>query len=67
MDSNPYKFDPSNRRVAITNAHRPETVYYLSGLLFLSSLYFYNKRIFRVNGKAMNFALFTGASAWASY
>jgi hypothetical protein len=67
MDSFPYKFDQSNRRIAVTNAQRPDTVYYLQGLIFLSSLYFYNKRIFRLNGNALNFALFTAASAWASY
>lgn len=67
MDAVPYKFDPANPRVAVTNAERPMTVYYASALLFLFSLRAYQRKVFRLDNNALNFALFTGASAFASY
>lgn len=66
MDDKPYKFDSSNPRIA-TNIERPNTVYYATGLLFLYSLRAYQRRIFRLDNNVLNFALFTGASALASY
>jgi hypothetical protein len=46
---------------------RPTNVYYAAGALFLFSLRAYQRRIYRVDHSAVNFLLFTGASAWASY
>jgi hypothetical protein len=66
MDEKPYKFDPSNPRI-VTNAQRPQSVYYVAGAIFLASLYGYHRRIFRLDQNVLNFAGFTVASAWASY
>lgn len=66
MDDKPYKYDASNPRV-VTNAERPATVYYAAAALFAFSLRAYQRRIFRVDNNALNFALFTAGSAWASY
>ena len=67
MDIKPYKFeDSANPRIA-TNIQAPSNINYLSAVIFLASLRVYQRRIFRIYGNAINFALFTGASALASY
>lgn len=66
MDEKPYKFESSNPRIA-TNVEQPAALYYLSGAIFVASLAVYNKRAFRMDQNALNFLLFTGASAFASY
>jgi hypothetical protein len=66
MDLKPYKFDSHNPRI-VTNIEQPTTVYGVAAALFLGSLYLYNKKIFRINQNAMQFLLFTGGSAFASY
>ncbi len=43
-----YKFDPVNPRL-VTNVEKPSSLYYLSGAIFLGSLYVYNRRTFRVD------------------
>ena len=66
MEDKPYKFDGSNPRVA-TNVERPATLWYLTGAIFVGSLYLYNRRTFRMDQNVLNFLGFTGASAFASY
>ncbi len=66
MEDKPYKFEGANPRVA-TNIERPQTVWYLSGVIFVGSLYLYNRRTFRMDQKVLNFLGFTTASAFASY
>ena len=66
MDDKPYKFDPSNPRI-VSNIQKPTTIATAAGLIFVGSLYFYNRRVFRIDQNAINFLLFTGASALASY
>lgn len=66
MDDKPFKFEGPNPRIA-TNVEAHPQLYYLTGALFVGSIYLYSKRIFRVNQNFTNFALFTGASAFASY
>ena len=65
MDDKPYKFEGSNPRIA-TNIEEPKNVYAVAGGIFLASLYLYNRRTFRMDQNALNFVLFTGASAFAS-
>ena len=65
MDDKPFKFEGSNPRIA-TNIEAPKNVYAVAGGIFIASLYFYNKRTFRIDQNALNFVLFTGASAFAS-
>ena len=66
MDEKPYKFESSNPRVA-TNVERSNNVLFLSGAIFAASIYMYSRRTFRIDQNALNFFLFTGASAFASY
>jgi hypothetical protein len=66
MEEKPYKFESANPRV-VTNITKPTTIYTAAGAIFLSSIYLYNRRIFRIDQNAVNFLLFTGASALASY
>ncbi len=66
MEDKPYKFDCLNPRVA-TNVERPASLYYLTGAIFVGSLYLYNRRTFRMDKNVLNFLGFTGASAFASY
>ena len=66
MEDKPFKFDPANPRI-VNNVSRPSTVYYGAALFFLGSMQVYRRRVFRIDGNALNLALFTGASAWASY
>ena len=66
MDEKLYKFEGPNPRVA-TNVEEPSNLLYLSGAIFIGSLYLYNKRTFRIDQNALNFLLFSGASAFASY
>ena len=66
MDEKPYKFDASNPRV-VTNVERSNNVLYLSGAIFAAYLYLYSRRTFRIDQKALNFLLFSGASGFASY
>ena len=66
MDEKPYKFESSNPRIA-TNIERSNNVLYLSAAIFVGSLYLYNLRTFRMDSNAVNFLLFSGASAFASY
>ncbi len=66
MEDKPYKFDGANPRVA-TNVERPASLYYLTGAIFVGSLYLYNRRTFRMDQNVLNFLGFTGASAFASY
>ena len=66
MDEKPYKFDSHNPRI-VTNVHKPTSIYGVAAALFLGSLYLYNKKIFRIDQNALNFLLFTGGSAFASY
>ena len=66
MDEKPYKFDASNPRV-VTNVETSNNVLYLSGGIFIASLYLYSRRTFRIDQNALNFLLFSGASGFASY
>ena len=66
MDEKPFKFESSNPRIA-TNVERNENVLLLSGAIFAASIYMYGRRKFRIDQNALNFMLFTGASAFASY
>ena len=65
MDDKPYKFDTANPRV-VTNVQEPSNLYALAGGIFVASLYLYNRRTFRMDQNALNFVLFSGASAFAS-
>ena len=66
MDPCPYKFDAKNPRLVI-DRQRPGIVYSAAGLLFLGSVAWYNKRFFRIDQNAMNFAAFTIAAVPASF
>ena len=66
MEEKPYKFEGVNPRIATNVEHKP-SLYYVSGAIFLGSLYVYNRRTFRIDQNALNFLLFSGASAFASY
>ena len=66
MDDKPYKFDSSNPRL-VTNVERPASLYYLTGAIFVGSLYLYNRRTFRIDQNAINFLLFSVGSGFASY
>ena len=66
MDANPYKFDSKNPRLVV-NKETSGLVYAAAGTLFLASLAFYNKRVFRIDQNVANFAAFTVASVPASY
>ena len=66
MDDKPYKYDATNPRL-VTNVEHPSTLMYLTGAIFLGSLYVYNRRAFRIDQNYLNFVLFSGASAFASY
>ncbi len=66
MDDKPFKFESSNPRIA-TNVEANPNVFYLSGAIFAASLYVYSRRTFRIDQNALNFLLFSGASAFASY
>ncbi len=66
MEKNPYKFSPSNSRLVVGN-ERPSMVTYGTAALFLGSVYFYNRRFFRIDGNAVNMLAFTVASLPASY
>ena len=48
MDEKLYKFEGPNPRVA-TNVEEPSNLLYLSGAIFIGSLYLYNKRTFRID------------------
>ena len=65
MDDKPYKFDTANPRI-VTNVQEPSNLYFLAGGIFVASLYLYNRRTFRMDQNALNFLLFSGASAFAS-
>ena len=66
MEINPFKYDSANPRF-VTNAERPTTLYYTTAALFLLSLRFYQRKIFRIDNNVLNFGLFTVGSAFASY
>ena len=66
MDPSPYKFDSKNPRL-VADASRNNIVYTAAGAIFLGSMMWYNKRYFRVDQNAANFAAFTVASLPASY
>ena len=66
MDEKPYKFESENPRIA-TNVERPQSLWYLTGAIFVASLWMYNKRTFRYDQNVLSFLGFTGASAFASY
>ena len=66
MDPNPYKFSASNPRL-VEGAERSSLVYTAAGIIFAGSLAWYNKRIFRVDQNAANFAAFAVAGIPAAY
>ena len=66
MEKNPYKFDAKNPRL-VADMQRPSLVYTAAGVLFLGSLAWYNKRYFRIDQNAANFAAFTIGSVPASF
>lgn len=66
MDQSPYKFDSSNPRL-VSNVAENKTVYYAAGALFLLSMRFYHKNIFRINERSADFAAFTVGSLFSSY
>ena len=66
MEDKPYKFEGANPRVA-SNIERPQTMWYLTGAIFVGSLYLYNRRTFRMDQNVLNFLGFTVASTFASY
>ena len=66
MEKNPYKFNPSNASLVV-GSERPSMVMYGTAAIFLGSLYFYNRRFFRIDGNAVNMLAFTVASVPASY
>ena len=66
MEKNPFPFDAKNPRL-VANTQRPSMVYTAAGVLFLGSLAWYNKRYFRVDQNAANFAAFTIGSIPASF
>ena len=66
MEKNPFTFDAKNPRL-VANTQRPSMVYTAAGVLFLGSLAWYNKRYFRVDQNAANFAAFTIGSLPASF
>jgi hypothetical protein len=44
----PYTFDPTNPRLVV-NVQRPSNLYAAAGAIFLTSLYVYNRRIYRLD------------------
>jgi len=66
MDAQPFKFESHNRRV-VADASRPATVYYATGALFVASMLFYQRRVFRIDQNLLNFGLFSAGSLFASY
>ena len=66
MEEKPYVFDYQNSR-KVTNIKRPDTILPVAALIFLGSIQFYKKKIFKIDRKPINFALFSGASLWVSY
>jgi drug/metabolite transporter superfamily protein YnfA len=72
MDTNPYTFSSSNKRMVETESSRkaylaPTGVYAMTGLLWGYSMMRYNQRFFRVNGNAAYMVGFAALSAPASY
>jgi hypothetical protein len=66
MEDKPYKFEGPNPRIA-SNVEQHGGLWYLTGAIFVGSLYLYNRRTFRMDQNVLNFIGFTGASAFASY
>ena len=66
MEKNPYKFDAKNPRL-VADTQRSSLVYTAAGVIFLGSLAWYNKRYFRIDQNAANFAAFTIGSIPASF
>ena len=66
MEKNPYTFDARNPRL-VADKQRSSLVYTAAGALFLGSLAWYNKRYFRIDQNAANFAAFTIGSLPASF
>ena len=66
MNEKPYKYDKVNPRL-VTNCAQNPNVMYLSGAIFLMSMNMYNNRTFRIDKNALNFIMFAGASAFASF
>ena len=66
MDDKPFKFDSANPRIVTNVKDESTNLYALSAGIFVASLYFYNRRTFRMDQNALNFLLFSGASAFAS-
>ena len=66
MEDKPYKFNGPNPRIA-SNVEQHAGLWYLTGAIFVGSLYLYNRRTFRMDQNVVNFIGFTGASAFASY
>ena len=48
MEEKLYKFEGPNPRVA-TNVEESSSLLYLSGAIFIGSIYLYNKRTFRID------------------
>lgn len=67
MEKNPYTFSTANPRLATSNCERSGNVMLGAGLLFAASLHLYNRRFFRIDGNAVNFLAFAGASLPASF
>lgn len=63
---NPYTFDKANHRL-VTNVKANGTVYPMTGLFYLTSLYLYSRRYLRVDGNAVAFGAFAAFSLPASY
>jgi hypothetical protein len=51
----------------VTNVERPKMLMPVAGLLFVASMYVYQKRIYRIDQNFLNFALFGVGSAFASF
>jgi hypothetical protein len=66
MEPSPYKFNETNPRL-VENAARSPAVIYGAGIIWVASVFLYNKRFFRKDGNVLNLLAFTAASLPASH
>ena len=66
MEPSPFTMDEKNPRL-VSNVSDTSMVYTATGLLFVGSMMWYQKRFFRVDQNALNLLGFTVASVPASY
>ena len=66
MEANPYTFDEKNSRV-VTNANRSDKLLPAFAMIYLGSMWWYNKQRFRIDQNALNLAGFTIGAVPASW